>query len=107
MAVEDLMREHGILRRALFIFGEAALVLPANPTTVWACGAYPDILTARITADERSQITLFRQQLRARLGRTPVSWPSPSAICPQVRDSRSTRGRDSLSGVALPQIPLK
>src|SRR5207249_2277081 len=34
--IEDLMREHGVLRRALFIFGEAAAVLPGNPPAVWA-----------------------------------------------------------------------
>src|SRR5476651_1146958 len=36
MAVEDLMREHGVLRRALFVFGEAAVVLPGNAPAVWA-----------------------------------------------------------------------
>jgi hemerythrin-like domain-containing protein len=33
-ATEDLMREHGILRRALFIYSEAAVRLRNNPSTV-------------------------------------------------------------------------
>jgi hemerythrin-like domain-containing protein len=35
-AIEDLMREHGVLRRALLVFGEAAVMLPGNPPAVWA-----------------------------------------------------------------------
>jgi hemerythrin-like domain-containing protein len=33
-AVEDLMREHGVLRRALFIYSEAAISLRGNPLNV-------------------------------------------------------------------------
>jgi hemerythrin-like domain-containing protein len=33
-AVEDLMREHGVLRRALFVYTEAAARLRGDPTTV-------------------------------------------------------------------------
>lgn len=33
-AVEDLMREHGVLRRALFVYSEAAAKLRSNPSTV-------------------------------------------------------------------------
>ena len=33
-AVEDLMREHGVLRRALFIYSEAAVRLRANSSSV-------------------------------------------------------------------------
>ena len=33
-ATEDLMREHGILRRALFIYSEAAVRLRSNPSEV-------------------------------------------------------------------------
>jgi hemerythrin-like domain-containing protein len=33
-AIEDLMREHGILRRALFVYSEAAARLRSNPSSV-------------------------------------------------------------------------
>ena len=33
-ATEDLMREHGVLRRALFVYSEAAVRLRSNPSTV-------------------------------------------------------------------------
>ena len=33
-ATEDLMREHGVLRRALFVYSEAAMRLRSNPSTV-------------------------------------------------------------------------
>lgn len=33
-AVEDLMREHGVLRRALFVYSETAARLRSNPSTV-------------------------------------------------------------------------
>jgi hemerythrin-like domain-containing protein len=33
-AVEDLMREHGVLRRALFVYSEAAVRLRRNPANV-------------------------------------------------------------------------
>jgi hemerythrin-like domain-containing protein len=33
-AVEDLMREHGVLRRALFVYSETAVRLRSNPATV-------------------------------------------------------------------------
>jgi hemerythrin-like domain-containing protein len=33
-AVEDLMREHGVLRRALFVYSEAAVRLRGNPSSV-------------------------------------------------------------------------
>ena len=33
-AVEDLMREHGVLRRALFVYSEATSRLRSNPSTV-------------------------------------------------------------------------
>jgi hemerythrin-like domain-containing protein len=33
-AVEDLMREHGVLRRALFVYSEAAARLRSNPPAV-------------------------------------------------------------------------
>jgi hemerythrin-like domain-containing protein len=33
-ATEDLMREHGVMRRALFIFSESAARLRANPSSV-------------------------------------------------------------------------
>jgi hemerythrin-like domain-containing protein len=39
-AVEDLMREHGVLRRALFVYSEAAARLRRNPSEV-----APDALT--------------------------------------------------------------
>jgi len=44
-AVEDLMREHGVLRRALFVYSEAAAKLRTDPSTV-----APDVLqkTARL-----------------------------------------------------------
>jgi hemerythrin-like domain-containing protein len=37
-AVEDLMREHGVLRRALLVFTESAPRIRANPANVWAEG---------------------------------------------------------------------
>jgi hemerythrin-like domain-containing protein len=33
-ATEDLMREHGVLRRALFVYSETVIKLRANPTAV-------------------------------------------------------------------------
>ena len=33
-ATEDLMREHGVLRRALFVYSEAAVRLRSNPSEV-------------------------------------------------------------------------
>jgi len=33
-AVEDLMREHGVLRRALFLYSETAIRLRSNPSSV-------------------------------------------------------------------------
>jgi hemerythrin-like domain-containing protein len=33
-AIEDLMREHGVLRRALFVYSEAAARLRSNPSSV-------------------------------------------------------------------------
>jgi hemerythrin-like domain-containing protein len=33
-AIEDLMREHGVLRRALFVYSEAAIRLRSNPSSV-------------------------------------------------------------------------
>src|SRR5215218_2141370 len=38
-ATEDLMREHGILRRALLVYSAAAVKLRANPSTI-----FPDAL---------------------------------------------------------------
>jgi len=44
-ATEDLMREHGVLRRALLVYSEAATRLHSNPSAV-----APDVLqkTARL-----------------------------------------------------------
>jgi hemerythrin-like domain-containing protein len=33
-AIEDLMREHGVLRRALFVYSESAMRLRSNPSSV-------------------------------------------------------------------------
>ena len=33
-AIEDLMREHGVLRRALFLYSESAIRLRSNPSSV-------------------------------------------------------------------------
>jgi hemerythrin-like domain-containing protein len=51
-AVEDLMREHGVLRRALFVYSEAAVRLRSEPSAIVPGAVYKTARLFRVFGEE-------------------------------------------------------
>jgi hemerythrin-like domain-containing protein len=88
-ATEDLMREHGVLRRALFVYSETAARLRSNPSAV-----SPDALakTARLFRDFGEDY--HEKKLEEMFIFPPVKWQGGQAAgLTDVLISQHSRGR--------------
>jgi hemerythrin-like domain-containing protein len=89
-AVEDLMREHGVLRRALFVYSEAAARLRSNPSTV-----SPSALakTARLFRDFGEDY--HEKKLEEKFIFPPLKWQGGQvASLTDVLIAQHSRGRE-------------
>ena len=90
MAVEDLMREHGILRRALLVYTETAPKLRSNPSSL-----VPEALqkTARL-------FRRFGEDYHEKKLEEPYIFPAvkkaggPAAAYPDILTAQHRRGRE-------------
>jgi hemerythrin-like domain-containing protein len=89
-ATEDLMREHGVLRRALLVYSEAAVKLRSNPSTV-----PPEALqkTAKL-------FRAFGEEYHERRLEEAYIFPAvkaaggPAATYPEILLAQHSRGRE-------------
>ena len=92
LAVEDLMREHGVLRRALFVFGEAAVVLPSNAPTVWADAIQKAAKLFRTFGEDYHEKKLEEQYIFPLIKQKGLN--GPSGTYPDILTAQHNRGRE-------------
>ncbi|MEE3624163.1 hemerythrin domain-containing protein [Nitrospirillum sp. BR 11752] len=89
-AVEDLMREHGILRRALFAYTEAVLRLRGDTAPVDAGALHRAAMLFRTFGEDYHERALEEAHI------FPVvrTLPGPAAAYPDVLTTQHERGRE-------------
>jgi hemerythrin-like domain-containing protein len=92
MAVEDLMREHGVLRRALFVFSEATTVLLSNPPAVWADAIQKAAKLFRTFGEDYHEKKLEEQYIFPLIKQKGLS--GPAGIFPDILTAQHNRGRE-------------
>src|SRR5439155_11650822 len=90
--IEDLMREHGVLRRALFLFGEAAAVLPNNPPAVWADAVQKAAKLFRAFGEDYHEKKLEEQYIFPLIRQKGPS--GPAGTYPDILTAQHNRGRE-------------
>lgn len=90
--LEDLMREHGVLRRALFIFGEAAAILPRNPPAAWADAVQKAAKLFRAFGEDYHEKKLEEQYIFPLIKQKGVN--GPAAGYPDILTTQHNRGRE-------------
>lgn len=92
LAVEDLMREHGVLRRALLVFGEAAVVLPGNPPAAWGDAIQKTAKLFRTFGEDYHEKKLEEQYIFPVIKQKGLS--GPAGIYPDILTAQHNRGRE-------------
>ena len=90
--LEDLMREHGVLRRALFIFGEAVVMLPSNPPAVWADAVQRSAKLFRTFGEDYHEKKLEEQFIFPLIKQKGLS--GPAGTYPDILTAQHNRGRE-------------
>lgn len=89
-ATEDLMREHGVLRRALFVYSEAATRLRSNPPAV-----APDVLARTAKLFRAFGEDYHEKKLEEMFIFQPVKWKGGQAAgLTDVLIAQHSRGRE-------------
>jgi hemerythrin-like domain-containing protein len=88
---EDLMREHGILRRCLLVFGEAAIMLPSNPPLPWADTLQKTAKLFRAFGEEYHEKRLEEQYIFPLIKQKAPA--GPAGIYPDILMAQHDRGR--------------
>ncbi len=91
-AVEDLMREHGILRRALLIFGEAAVYLPSNAPKMWPEAVQQTAKLFRTFGEDYHERRLEEEFIFPLIKQKGLS--GPAATYPDLLTAQHLRGRE-------------
>jgi hemerythrin-like domain-containing protein len=92
LAVEDLMREHGILRRVLVVFGEAAAVLPSNASNAWADAIQKGAKLFRTFGEDYHEKKLEEQYIFPLIKQKGLS--GPAGAYPDILTEQHNRGRE-------------
>ena len=90
--IEDLMREHGILRRALFVFSEAAVVLPNKPAANWIDAIQKAAKLFRAFGEDYHEKMLEEQYIFPLIKRKGAS--GPAGAYPDILTEQHNRGRE-------------
>lgn len=90
--IEDLMREHGVLRRALFVFSEAAVVLPNNPSANWIDALQKSAKLFRAFGEDYHERQLEEQYIFPLIRQKSVNGPAGSY--PDILTQQHNRGRE-------------
>jgi hemerythrin-like domain-containing protein len=90
--LEDLMREHGVLRRALFVFSEAAAVLPHDPQGVWADAIQKAAKLFREFGEDYHEKKLEEQFIFPLIKQKAPTGPAGSY--PDILTAQHARGRE-------------
>lgn len=90
--LEDLMREHGVLRRILIVFGEAAVILPSNPPAVWAEAIQKAAKLFRAFGEDYHEKKLEEQYIFPLIRQKGVG--GPAGTYPDVLTAQHNRGRE-------------
>jgi hemerythrin-like domain-containing protein len=90
--LEDLMREHGVLRRALFVFSEAAVILPSNPPAVWADAIQKAAKLFRTFGEDYHEKKLEEQYIFPLIRQKGVG--GPASLYPDDLTQQHNRGRE-------------
>lgn len=88
---EDLMREHGVLRRCLLVFGEAAVLVPSNPPLPWADALQKTAKLFRAFGEEYHEKRLEEQYIFPLIKQKAPSGPAGSF--PDILTAQHDRGR--------------
>jgi hemerythrin-like domain-containing protein len=89
-AVEDLMREHGILRRALFVYSEAASKFRKGPSSSMIEGLQKTAMLFRTFGEEYHEKKLEEAYIFPAVKRAS----SPAAIYPDILVAQHQQGRE-------------
>ena len=90
--IEDLMREHGVLRRCLLVFGEAAVMLPSNPPALWADAVQKAAKLFRAFGEDYHEKKLEEQYIFPLIKQKAPT--GPAGIYPDVLTAQHDRGRE-------------
>lgn len=91
--IEDLMREHGVLRRALFVFGEGAAALTlSNPKPVWADALQKAAKLFRTFGEDYHEKMLEEQYIFPLIKQKGLS--GPAGTYPDILTAQHNRGRE-------------
>lgn len=90
--LEDLMREHGVLRRALFVFGEAAAVLQHDAPAVWADAVQKAAKLFREFGEDYHEKKLEEQFIFPLIKQKAPTGPAGSY--PDILTAQHARGRE-------------
>lgn len=93
------MREHGILRRALLVFGEAAVMLPGNPPAVWADAVQKSAKLFRVFGEDYHERKLEEGFIFPLIKQKGLS--GPAASYPDILIAQHNRGREITDYVIL------
>lgn len=91
-AIEDLMREHGVLRRALLVFGEAAFMLPGNPPAIWADAVQKAAKLFRAFGEDYHEKKLEEGYIFPLIRQKGMT--GPAASYPDILTAQHNRGRE-------------
>ena len=91
-AIEDLMREHGILRRALLIFGKAAVFLPSKPPAYWPDAVQKAAKLFRAFGEDYHEKKIEEQYIFPLIKQKGLS--GPAATYPDILTAQHNRGRE-------------
>ena len=90
--LEDLMREHGVLPPALFVFSEAAVILPSNPPAVWADAVQKAAKLFRAFGEEYHEKKLEEQYIFPLIREKGMG--GPAGTYPDDLTAQHNRGRE-------------
>ena len=90
--VEDLMREHGVLRRCLIVFNEAAIMLPTNPPAIYVDALQKTAKLFRAFGEEYHEKRLEEQFIFPLIREKGAG--GPAGNYPELLMSQHARGRE-------------
>jgi hemerythrin-like domain-containing protein len=90
--IEDLMREHGILRRCLLVFGEAAVMMGGNAPAVYSDAVQRAAKLFRAFGEEYHERRLEEQYIFPLIRQKGTT--GPAGIYPDILTAQHNRGRE-------------
>jgi len=90
--IEDLMREHGVLRRCLLVFGEAAVMMGGNAPPAYADAVQKAAKLFRTFGEDYHEKRLEEQYIFPLIRQKGAT--GPAGIYPDILTAQHDRGRE-------------